>query len=302
MAFFYHNGKSIPGDKIKLSVLRTDLVPIPETLEISLRLDDENRAQLIEGNDITVSGGRAFRIVKVDVERRNAEQGPRLLESVHITAVMRPLHQLTFVRPKAIWLEKTTFTDIYRAAGAELSSAIKGDVAVPRYACMIGDTPTFGIAKLFQECGGVMRVNSEGAMEFMKLPTLFTQTPKLNVPANVTEDINSGFLERHEIPWFVSTKPESDIQQGNNTKPRHARYQPLSDEGVLRNMTQVLIQAKKARVDLNVGLCAGDTARLSDGTLMTILTAAHVHSVGTHGSDINQYTRVWLGVLNEAKG
>lgn len=301
MGFSYHDKSEIPGDKIKLAIVRSDLVPIPETLEMDLRLDDENRDLLVEGNDV-YSGERAFRIIKIDLDRRNAEQGPRLFETLRLTAVMRDLHKLTFVRAQAIWLENTTFTDIYRAAGATLKSAIKGDVRIPLYACPNGDTPTFGIAKLFQEHGGVMRATVAGDLEFLPLPTIFTKPPVLDIPVNTTEAISSGFLERHEIPWTVTLHPDNQFLLGNNSKPRFSRYLHRVTEDVARNMTRVLIQARTARIDLNLALVAGDPARLSDGTMLAILTAVHVYSSGTHGENIDQYTKVWLGALNESAG
>ena len=295
--FYYHDETEIDGGLIKLAVLRSDLAPIPETLEMDIRLDNTNRALLQEGKDIYVGGGRAYRIVLAEVSRRTAQQGVRLVETVSLTAVLRELQGLTFVRERAIWLEDTTLTDIYRACGAKLQRDIKGDVAVPVYHCMVGDTPTFGIAKLFQEHGGVLRVNSDGELEFMRLPAIFTQDPVLYLPANVTEEITSGFIERHELPWFFSVDAGNNFVLGNNAKPRHVRYTHRASEDVLRNMTRVLIQSKRARVDVNLSICAGDCAELSDGSKHAVLTAAHYYATGTDGIEVSQYSRVWLGVL-----
>lgn len=295
--FYYHDETEIDGGLIKLAVLRSDLAPVPETLEMDIRLDNANRALLQEGKDIYVGGGRAYRIVLAEVSRRTAQQGVRLVETISVTAVLREMRPLTFVRDRAIWLEDATLTDIYRACGAELQSEIKGDVTIPVYHCMVGDTPTFGIAKLFQESGGVLRVNSDGELEFMRLPAIFNQNPALYLPANVTEEITSGFIERHELPWFFSVNTGNDFVMGNNAKPRHARYIHGASEDVLRNMTRVLIQSKRARVDVNMSLCAGDCAELSDGTKLAVLTAAHHYGTGSDGGEVSQYTYVWLGAL-----
>lgn len=317
--YFYHDLTPIPGDKIKRTVFRADLAPIPATLEIELRLDDGNRDYLKEGLDIYAGPDRAYRCVLAQLYRRNAEQTGRMLESMHMTCVQRELQPLTFVRERAVYLEDTTLTDIYRACGAQLAKPIIGDVAIPRFTCLIGDTPTFGVAKLFQEHRGVLRVNKDDDLEFMRLESLFEQKPSLVVPANVTEEIESGFIERHEIPWFFGIDETNAFIFGNTDKARHARYKHGSEEDVLRNMSRVLIQAKRLRIDYTVSLRAGDAAKIAGGggvgndplpsndpvptwgddeeDIFTVLTSAGVYSSGTDGLPIEQYTRVWLGSL-----
>lgn len=280
---------------ISLAVLRSDLVPIPETLELDVRLDNSNRSQLKEGKDIYVGGGRAYQIILVELRRRNVEQSARLVEWVRVTAVLRELQGLTFVRERAVWLENTTLTAIYRACGAQLSADIQGDITIPAYHCLVGDTPTFGIAKLFQEHGGVLRAGENG-IEFKSLMSLFDQNVGLTVPPNVTEEIESGFIERHEVPWFVSVDANNNFVLGNNSKARHARYIHRASESVVRNMTRVLIQAKRARLDVNMSIRAGDLAQVGEDK-MVVLTAAHAYETGVDGGKVAQYTRVWLGVL-----
>lgn len=296
--FYYHDKSEIDGGMILHAVLRTDMAPIPETLEIDVRLDGNNRALLKEGNDLYAGEGaaRGYRIVLAKVSRRNQQQGIRQVETMSLTAVLKELHALTFVRETAVYLEDTTLTDIYRACGAELSADIKGDIRIPSFLCMVGDTPTFAIAKLFQEHGGVLRAK-DGAIEFMRLETLFDQAASVFAPANVTEEIVSGFLERHEIPWFTSINDANGIILGNNTRPRHVRYVHRATEDVLRNMTRVLMQAKAVRIDFNLSTVAGSIAELSDESKYVVLTAAHVYSTGTDGQPVDQHTRVWLGEL-----
>jgi len=295
--YYYHDLTQIPGDKVKRSVFRADLAPIPETLEIELRLDDGNRDYLKEGLDIYVGPERAYRIALAELTRRNTEQAGRLIEFMHLTCVLRELQPLTFVRERAVHLENTSLTDIYRACGASLAKPIKGDIVIPSFTCLIGDTPTFGVAKLFQEHAGVLRINADDELEFLRLEALFDQKPTLTVPANLTEAIDSGFIERHEIPWFFGLDEHNAFIFGDNSKARHARFKPRAEEDVLRNMTRVLIQSKRLRIDYTISLRAGDAAQVIGGETYAILTAASVYSSGTEGGPIEQYTRVWLGLM-----
>jgi hypothetical protein len=230
------------------------------------------------------------------VYRRVAQQGIRLVEWVQVTAVLKPLYNLTFVRDRALYMENTTLTDIYRACGAELAQDIRGDIAIPVFHTVAGSTPTFEIAKLFQEHGGILRSN-QGALEFIRLPDLFNQTPKLYAPANATKEVQSDFIEKHEAPWFLSVDDDGNFVMGNNTNPRHVRYIHRADEERLRNMTRVLINYQQLRLDVNMSLCAGDLGELSDGTKTPILTVAHAYSTGTDGLEVAQYTKVWLSIL-----
>lgn len=296
--FYYHDQSEIDGGMIKIAVLRSDMAPIPETLEIDISLDANNRDLLKEGNDLYAgpSAARAYRIVLAAVSRRNQQQGIRQIETMSVTAVLRELQPLTFVRETAIHLENTTLTDIYRACGAELQNDVQGDITIPVFECVVGDTPTFAIAKIFQEQGGILRSNN-GTLEFIRLEALFDQEPSVFIPANISEEIASGFIERHEIPWFVSADNNNGIILGNNTKPRHVRYVHAATEEALRNMTRVLIRAKRARIDFTLSAIAGSLAELSDESKYTVLTAAHVYSTGVDGNKVDQHTRLWLGEL-----
>ncbi|NCC41651.1 MAG: hypothetical protein EOM21_19995 [Gammaproteobacteria bacterium] len=295
--FLYHDKSKIPGDKVKSAIFRADMAPIPETLEIDLRMDHTNRHFLKEGLDIYIGGGNVYRIALAELTRRNAEQARRLLESMHLTCVLRDLHKLTFVRDRAVYLEDTSLTEIYRACGATMMRPIQNDIRVPIFHCIIGDTPTFGIAKLFQEHGGVLRMDRRDRLEFIRLEEIFKQKPSLVVPPNVTEEIKSGFIERHEIPWFLSIGEDNEFILGDNSKPRHARYQHHATEDVVRNMTRVLVQAKRLRIDIAPTLRAGDAVEVTGVDTYAILTCANVYTTGTSGDNIEQYTRVWLGSL-----
>ena len=295
--FYYDNQEPINGEIIKLGVVRSDLAPIPETVELDIRLDDSNRDLVKESRKLYVGSGRAFYILKSEVKRENKQQGSRLIESVSITGVMEELHPLTFVRDRAIYLENTTFTEIYRACGCKLKSGILNDVKIPLFQSFVGDTPTFAIAKLFQEQGGVLRARATGQLEFLRVPAIFEQEPAASLAANLTEEIQSGFIERHELPYFFSVDQGNSFLLGNSTKPRHVRYVHRTPEDVLRNMTRVLIQKKRARLDLNLSLCAGDCIAVNDGNRYALLTAAHVYSGGIDDAELSQYSRLWLGQM-----
>jgi len=299
---YLSNGKQIRGDFIKSAVLRSDMSPVPVTLEAEIRIDDGIDKYLTEGQLLTVGGasaqyGDAMRIIKSTKVINRAVQGERKMAGVQVTAILDACHPVVFVRNKAIIKENDTLASIYRAAGATLKS-IDADFPVPMFYCFVGDTPSFHIARALQEEGGVVRWKN-GRLKFFRLPDLFRQKPIMNLPNNASDDVHSGFLERHEIPWFFSLNDSGGFVYGNQNKPRSVRFSPRKNEQHLRNMTRCLVQRKATKINFASQLAAGDLINFIDGEPLVIITAAHAFQSGTDGSGSNQYTRLWLGSLEE---
>lgn len=285
------NGKPVRGDIIKSSVIRYDLSPVPATLEAEIRVDNELRKQLGEGKVINADGDN-FRIVKpVGITGRES-QGQHDMSVLHITALLDSCHQIAFVRQRAIIKEKTLLTEIYRAAGATIP-AVAGDFHAGRFTCMNGETPSFHIARLLQDEGGVVRWKS-GKLQFFRLGDLFKQKPVLELPNNESENIVSGFLERHEIPSFYSIAPDGSIIYGNKLKARSAKFAPGKNLQQLQNMSRCLVQRKVSKINYNPSLRAGDLINFLGFEPLAIVTVAHVYQSGNEGSGSNQYSKLWL--------
>lgn len=285
------NGKQLRGDLIKSAILRSDLAPVPATLEAEIRVDEELKKLLAEGKTITAAGD-VFRIVKSVLVTGRHSQGQHDMSAVKITALLDACHSVTFVRQRSIIKENATLAEIYRAAGATLK-AIDADFAVPRFNCFVGGTPSFPIAQVLQEEGGVVRWKL-GKMRFFRLPDLLKQKPVMTLPDNASENINSGFLERHEVPWFYSLNPDGTFAYGNQTKSRSVRYTPFKNALRLQNMTRCLVQKKVSKINFASQLCAGDLIDISGSKPLVIVTAAHVFMSGTDGGSSSQYSRLWL--------
>lgn len=299
MILFTENGKQIRGDLIKQATLRSDLAPIPMTLEADIRDGDGTLGPMLAVDKIIkLPTDDEMRIVKsVKVVDRGV-QGSRLMETYRITALLSPCCAASFVRGKAIIKETAALSAIYQATGASVKS-IDADFPVPRFYCPVGDTPTFHIARVLQEEGGCVRWRKR-KLQFMRLPDIFKQKPAMKLPNNATDDADSGFLERHEVPWFFSLKDSGDHVFGNRDKQRSVRYAPFQDQQRLRNMTRCLVQRKIIRVAFDIRLCAGDLIEILGGPKLAVITAAHAYITGTDdGGDAETYTRLWLGSLEE---
>lgn len=293
MILYLSGNKQIRGDLVKSAVLRSDLSPIPVTLEAEIRVDDDMAPLLAEGEIVTNGAGDALRIIKSVRSIERVTQGSREVSSVHITAMLDVCHSIGFVRSRAIIKENSVLSSIYRAAGSSLQ-AVDADFPAPRFTCPIGDTPSFHISRLLQEEGGVVRWKS-GRLKFFRLADLFRQKATANLPNNSTDDVESGFLERHEIPAFFSINEAGVVIFGDRSKPRSIRYSPFKNVQRLRSMSSCLVSKKIMKISFAGELAAGDLINFVGGDPLCIITAAHVFESGEGGT--NQYTRLWLGGL-----
>jgi len=290
------NSQPLRGDLLKSAVLRYDAVPVPATLEAVIRADADTQALLAEGKTVECNGD-TFRIVKAEYATERLSQGTRDMGAVKIIALLDACHPIVFVKPKGIIKERTTLADVYRACGASLQ-AIDADFQVPRFVCLAGGVPSFAIAHLLQEEGGIVRWKDR-RLKFFRLADLFTQKPALQIPDNASENVTSGFKERHEVPFFYSVAQDGKLIYGNRAKSRTSRYVPNKDERQLRNMGRYLLRRKVSKIAYNASLAAGDLVGISASDPLAVVTAVHVFQSGTDGSGANQYTRLFLASLEE---
>ena len=66
------------------------------------------------------------------------------------------LDEATILRERLITKERSGLAAIYRATGASLAS-IDADFQAPRFTCLVGDVPTFPIARLLNRVQREMR-------------------------------------------------------------------------------------------------------------------------------------------------
>lgn len=287
----------IRGDFIKKSVIRTDLVPIPITLEAQIRIDSESSSFFEEGKKIYTEHYDELTIVKSEPIKSGRVQGDQEAQFVSIIAVLAATKEAAFIMERAIIKQNSSLAAIYRSVGCSLKQ-IEGDFAVPYFACFAGEAPTFHIGRILQENGGVMRWK-DGKLSFIPLRDLFTQEPVTDITISSGIDINSGFLERHDIPTYYSIDDNGNFIFGNRAKARKAKYVAGKDEITLRNMSRCLILAKTLQIAYNNNVVAGDLVQMDAENSFVVITSASVFAAGTDGDPPQQYTKLWLGVLYE---
>lgn len=295
MELYYDKEKLIRGDWIRRAVLRSDLVPVPLTLEADIRVEGETRRFFEVGRSLATYAGDELEIIKSEVIQSGAVQGGEQAAFVRLIAILKCVKAVSFIKPTAIIKASATLAEVYRGAGATLRG-IDGDFPVPRFVCMAGEVPTYHIARALQEGGGVVRWRN-GKLAFIPLRGLFQQKPVTAITDSSADNVESGFLERHDIPSFYSVDANGQFIYGNKGKARAIRYQPGMNEIALRNITSCLVHTKTTVVKYDERLAAGDLVEVGGANPLVIATAATLFSAGTDGDAPEQYTRLWLARL-----
>lgn len=295
-AYLRAGGREIPGDSVVSLTMRSDLTPIPLSLEGLFWRDEALAESLVEGAVIEVGQGAQYRVMKsVPSFAAVGEQQGRATGAIQVTAYLNRAHAIAYRRRTAVVKENATLGGIYAACGAQ--TPIAQDFRVPRFACYVGQTPSYLIAALLQEEGGAIFWR-EGSIHFARLRDLMRGAPVSKIAATATTLIESEFLERHQVPWFYSVKPDGGIVLGNRTRERASMYSPRKDEMTLRNMTRCLITRRTAtglyRPDIN----AGDVFEV-DGRPHVVVTAAHHAANAADGSATKTFSKFWLGEVDE---
>ena len=296
MIITLENGKELRNDWVISAVLRSDLVPIPVSLEAEIRTDSSIEKYLQEGKTIQALAD-TFRIIKIQPVVGNNTQGIHSMNAVKITALLEQCHQVSFRRKNAVIKSDSTLQDIYSACGAKIKM-VNADFKIPRFVCPKDDAPTFHIARAIQEEGGVVAWK-KGSLKFYRLPDLFTQKAVMQLPNNGSENVESGFLTRHQVPNAISVAKDGSIITGEASKSRSFAYSPAKDVQKLNNMARCLVLRKVSRIYYAPKLCAGDVIDILGGKPLVILTAAHVFQSGTDSGAANQYSKLWLAGLEK---
>ncbi|MGL5948128.1 MAG: hypothetical protein ACRCYV_03580 [Aeromonas sp.] len=297
MELFFADNQPIRGDYIRRAVLRSDLVPVPLTLEAEIRVDRDSLAHFAVGKSLHTYQGDELEIVKSEFIPSAKAQGATEVAFVRVTALLKCVQAVAFVPSQALVRYQASLGEVYRAAGARLRG-IEGDFAVPRFVCLAGEVPSFHIARALQEAGGVVCWRS-GKLAFVALAALFAQAPIGTLPAHSGEAVENGFLERHQVPTFYSTNADGALVLGNNNKSRSLRFVPGQNETALRQMTRYVVLERCQHYAYAPLLRAGDLFAVEGGGRLVVITIASVWEAGTSGEAPRQYSKLWLGRLEE---
>lgn len=296
--YLREGGDLLPTDVLIRWVGRSDLTPVPRSLEFTVKLIDGVQEKLKRG--ASVWAGREnlrYEIVKTDrgqplgqVQGKNQQQAMKVTALLHRCAsVARPLNS-------AVVLSNTTLGAIYRACGAFMPVA--SDFAVPRFSCFKGMEPSVQLAQVLQEEGAALVLRG-GSIMAMRLTDIAKQVPVADIgQVDSSAKIESEFLEHQDIPSHYSVNDKGEIVLGQMGQARRVSFLARADERQLRNASCVLVRSKTVDSTICQQIQAGDVLRVA-GENLVVITAAHAFE-NNEGAQESR-SRLWLGSLVNAQ-
>lgn len=293
MILFFENGDQIRGDAIKRAIVRSDLLPIPLSLEASFLFDNDLVKRLSEGSKIFIGsmGKNSVRIVFSSISKSGNESPSfgRTNGYISIVALLDCVAEASFVRSRAIGLENIPLSTVYRASGCAIGS-INNDFSIKSFHCFIGDIPTFFINQALQENGGVVGYRNDKIV-FSRTVDIVKEEAVAKIQNTPVRWQDSGFQERIETPKYFSVNDDGNYVGDFSERQLRVKFSPRKNASNLANMRRLLINQGEVKLPPSFSLSAGDNVSTERG-IKTILTAAHVYETG---NGVNQYTKLWLG-------
>lgn len=288
------DGSHINGERLISAIYRTDLVPVPVTIELVVRADEALHKLLAINAMLFMPNGVQLTIVKSQVINQQGVKAGRRVAAIHVIAVLAGCQSLIGVAKRAVCLENTSFNEIYRALGAKVR--IQQDIKISRFICLKGQMPTTAIAAALQREAAVFCHKDNGVM-VVGLNELFNGTATLFDKSAVQWVENPNAVRRSNINYLSIDDNGSDII-GQTHSERSIGYYPRANTRELQNLQRVLITKATITRQLDSRLNAGELIQVDDQRLVT-LTAAHRHDTGAAGGNSVMATQAWLAQVEK---
>ncbi|SER35742.1 MULTISPECIES: hypothetical protein [Pseudomonas] len=289
-------GNQVPGDLVLDTIQRSDLAPVPRTLEFTVQLRGDLESKLSAG--ASVWAGREHLEYSIVKRERSAPtgviQGETPVQAIKYTAFLASCKSLAEPTARAVIGHNESLASLYLACGARV--AIGNDFNVTRFASLVGDVPSVAIALALQEEGAAL-VMREGKLSIERLNVLMAQKPVHTIgQGDSSAALNSELLERHEIAMGFSIAPDGSIVKGNYGTSRRTRFIPRQDARTLQNLSKVLVTRRVIDSSPAPHVRAGDIITIG-GVSQLVITAAHRDRQRNGGMQDN-VSRFWVGDLS----
>lgn len=287
------DGRSI-GNNLISAIYRTDLVPVPVTIELVVKANDELHKLLLTDKKLFTPKGVPLTIVKSQAINEQSIKAGKRVSAIHVIAVLSGCELLLGVTKKAVSLDNTSFNEVYRALGAKVR--IKRDIKLASFVCLKGQMPTIAIAKALQKESAVI-YHTEQGLSVIRLNELMAGNPILFDKSAVQWVDNPNAVRHGNINYFSIDDNGSDIL-GSAKAERSIQYYPRADDRELQNLRRILITKATITRQLDDRLDAGKLIAVDDKTLV-VLTGAHRFDSGALGGPSVMATKAWLAQVED---
>lgn len=288
------DSSSIGGGNLINAIYRTDLVPVPVTLELVVKADDRLHELLLVDKTLTTPKGVSLTIVKSQIINEQSIKAGKRIAALHAIAVLSGCEPLLGVTKKAVSLTNTSFNEVYRALGAKVR--IKRDIKLASFVCLKGQMSTVAIAKALQKESAVI-CHSEQGLSVIRLNELMIGEATL-FDKTAVQWINHPNAVRHGNINYLSIDDNGSDILGTARSERSIEYYPRADNRELQNLRRILITKATITRQLDDRLDAGKLVVVDNKTLVT-LTAAHRFDTGVLGGPAVMATKAWLAQVED---
>ncbi|APQ14643.1 hypothetical protein BJP27_24020 (plasmid) [Pseudomonas oryzihabitans] len=289
------DGEQLPGDLVLEGILRSDLAPVPRTLEFTVRLKDDLEQRLADGASVW-AGREHLEYTIVHGDRSppmGVVQNGTALQAKRYIAFLAGCKGLASPLSRAVIQANAPLSSIYLACGARVS--IAKDFPVSRFAALVGDVPSVPIAVALQEEGAAL-VLRNGQLSIERLRNLMQQAPvQFLGQFDSSAYSESQLTEQHQIPMGFSINASGQAVRGDYSLSRRAAFRPHHDERMLRNLSCVLVRRRVLDSSMAQQYQAGDVLDIN-GAAQLVITAAHRFRQ-TEGR-LDTTSRFWVGDLS----
>jgi hypothetical protein len=168
--------KIISASELMIATLRTDLVPVPVSIEFSVKYTKELNDQLVDGAEIIVNDiPYPFEIVYSHPVKSQTIKDNSRIGAISCIAVFKGCKKILEQAKKAVILEQTSFNAAYRACGAS-NIRLGDDIPLPEFICLNGTLISERIALYLQQEAAVICFK-ETKICILKLDALLNKKP-----------------------------------------------------------------------------------------------------------------------------
>ncbi|NNP70382.1 hypothetical protein [Acinetobacter sp. Ac_5812] len=291
------SNKLISASELIIATLRTDLVPVPVSIEFAVKHTKELEDQLHDGAEIIVNDfPYPFEIVySLPVKSQTIKDNARI-GGIPCIAVFKGCKKILENASKAVILDQTSFNSAYRACGAS-NIRIGTDLPLPQFVCLKGSLISKRLALYLQQEAAVICYREKQIL-VIKLDALFKQKPVLKLDPSEVQWLNSEQIEKHQKSSYVSIDQDGSTFIGDDTTTQGQSIIQKAglDARQLKNLEKVLIPRGIIHRSLSLELNGGDIVEIDKKTYV-ILTAAHQVETGAIGGNVGSMTKLWLASL-----
>ncbi|MFC4953078.1 hypothetical protein [Acinetobacter puyangensis] len=286
---------TISASDLLNATLRTDLVPVPVSLEFTVQDTEQLSAALVLDAQLSIGDfGVMLNIIKVAPLKTQLVKNGRRIGGIACVAIPVGCNRLIQAANNAVILEQTSFNSAYRACGAKIG--LGSDLPLPEFICLKGSLPTQRIALYMQQEAAVIGYQNKKICA-LKIDALFKQEAKQKIDPSAVTWIHSDRLANIEKASYVSVDDDGSTVLGEDTTSDQKIIQRARlSSRQLKNLNKVLIQRGTIMRPLMTDLNAGDLINI-DSKNYVIVTAAHLINTGSLGGASAMASKFWIASL-----